>query len=193
MGYPFQYSWASLVAQSENLPAVQETWVRSLGWEDPLEEGMAAHSSILAWRTPWTEEPDGLQPMGSQRVRHDQATRQQHLLMDTWVSSIFWLLWILLLWKWVYKYDFETQVSVLLGVYPEMQLLGNIVTEFLIFWEVAKLFPVTTCTVLHSHPQHIGVSVALHSCQLFFVCFFGNSPYLWDTFDHLSLCLVNTD
>ena len=92
MGYPFQYSWASLVAQSENLPAVQETWVRSLGWEDPLEEGMAAHSSILAWRTPWTEEPDGLQPMGSQRVRHDQATRQQHLLMDTWVSSIFWLL-----------------------------------------------------------------------------------------------------
>ena len=55
----------------KNPPAMQETWVRSLGWEDPLEKGMATHSSILAWRTPWTEEPGGLQSMGSQRVRHD--------------------------------------------------------------------------------------------------------------------------
>ena len=46
-------------------------WVLSLGWEDPLEEGIATQSSILAWRTPWTEEPGGLQSMGSQRVRHD--------------------------------------------------------------------------------------------------------------------------
>ena len=53
------------------LPAMQETWVRPLGWEDPLEEGMATHSSILAWRIPWTEEPGGLQSMGSQRVVHD--------------------------------------------------------------------------------------------------------------------------
>ena len=53
----------------KNLPAVQETWVRSLGQEDPLEKGMAAHSSILAWQIPWTEEPGGLQSMGSQRVR----------------------------------------------------------------------------------------------------------------------------
>ena len=51
IGHPFQYSWASLVAQLvKNLPAMQETWVRSLGWEDLLEEGMATHSSILAWR-----------------------------------------------------------------------------------------------------------------------------------------------
>ena len=50
---------------------MQETWVQSLGWEDPLEEGMATHSSILAWRLPWTEEPDGLPSMGLQRVRHD--------------------------------------------------------------------------------------------------------------------------
>ena len=55
----------------KNPPAMQETWVRSLGWEAPLEKGMATHSSILAWRTPWTEEPGGLQSMGSQRVRHD--------------------------------------------------------------------------------------------------------------------------
>ena len=61
----------SLVAQMvQNLPAVWETRVSSLGWEDPLEKGMAIHSSILAWIIPWTEEPGGLQSMGSQRVRH---------------------------------------------------------------------------------------------------------------------------
>ena len=65
----------SLVAQMvKDLPAMQETWVWSLGWEDPLEKGTAAHSSILAWRIPWTEEPGRLQSMGSQRVGHDQVT-----------------------------------------------------------------------------------------------------------------------
>ena len=54
-----------------NPPAMRETWVRSLGWEDPLEEGMAAYSSTLAWRIPWTEEPGGQQSRGSQRVEHD--------------------------------------------------------------------------------------------------------------------------
>ena len=67
----------SLVAQmAKNLLAMQETWVQSLSWEDPLEEGMATHSSILAWRIPWTEDPGrlqsmGLQSVGSQRVGHD--------------------------------------------------------------------------------------------------------------------------
>ena len=56
IGYPLQYSWASLVAQLvKNPPAMQETWVPSLGWEDPLEKGKATHSNILAWRIPWTE------------------------------------------------------------------------------------------------------------------------------------------
>ena len=65
----------SLVAQSvKDMPVVQETRVRSLGWEDPLEKEMATHSRILAWTIPWTEEPGGLQSMGSQRVRHDWAT-----------------------------------------------------------------------------------------------------------------------
>ena len=65
-------SGASLVAQRlKHLPAMQETWVRSLGREDPLEKEMATHSSILAWRIPWTEEPGGLQSTGLQRVRHD--------------------------------------------------------------------------------------------------------------------------
>ena len=61
-----------MVAQTlKNLPAMQESWVQSLGWEDPLEKGMATHSSILVWRIPWTEEPGGLQSIGSQRVGHD--------------------------------------------------------------------------------------------------------------------------
>ena len=55
----------------KRLPAVQETWVRSLGREDPLEKEMATHSSTLAWKIPWTEEPSGLQSMGSQRVGHN--------------------------------------------------------------------------------------------------------------------------
>ena len=67
IGYPFQYSWASLVTQLvKNPPAMWDTWVRSLGWEDPLEKGKITHSSILAWRIPWT-----IQSMGSQRVGHN--------------------------------------------------------------------------------------------------------------------------
>ena len=65
IGYPLQYSWTSLVAQTvKNPPAVRETWVRSLGREGPLEEGVATHSSVLTWRTPWTEEPGGCSPWG---------------------------------------------------------------------------------------------------------------------------------
>ena len=70
IGYPLQCSWASLVAQLvKNLPATRETQDQSLGWEDPLEKGKATHSSILAWRIPWT-----VQSMGSHRVRHDGTT-----------------------------------------------------------------------------------------------------------------------
>ena len=67
IGYPLQCSWASLVAQLVKNPSVmRETWVRSLGWEDPLEKGAATHSSILAWRIPWT-----VYFVGSKTVRHD--------------------------------------------------------------------------------------------------------------------------
>ena len=62
------------------LPAMQETYVLSLGWEDPLEKGMITHSSILAWEIPWTEEPGGLQFMGSQRVGHDWMTNTFNLI-----------------------------------------------------------------------------------------------------------------
>ena len=69
-------NWASLVAQMvENLPAMPETQIWSLGWEDPLEKEMATDSSILAWRIPWIEDPGGLQVLGSQRVGHDWVTR----------------------------------------------------------------------------------------------------------------------
>ena len=63
---------ASLVAQlGKNLPAMRETWVQSLGWEDTLQEGMATHSTILIWRIPWTEESGGLQSIGLQKIGQD--------------------------------------------------------------------------------------------------------------------------
>ena len=85
--------WASLVAPTvKNLPVMTQDWVGFLGWEDPLEKGMATHPSILAWRIPWTEEPGGLQSMGSQRVGHDWTTFKVRSLglwglrfMATWV------------------------------------------------------------------------------------------------------------
>ena len=65
IGFPLQYSWASLVDQMvKNLPAIRETWIRSLGWEGPLDAGMATHSVFLREEAPWTEEPGGLQSRG---------------------------------------------------------------------------------------------------------------------------------
>ena len=78
------------VAQTvKNLPAMQETQVRSLGWEDPLEKEMTICSSIIAWRIPWTEDPGRLQSMGSQKVRHDCVTStffQQVTTVDSYAS-----------------------------------------------------------------------------------------------------------
>ena len=68
----YNYNYTSLVAQTvKNLPGMQETQVRSLGWEDPMEKEMATHSSTLAWKIPWMEEPGRLQSMGLQRVGHN--------------------------------------------------------------------------------------------------------------------------
>ena len=82
----------------KNLLAMQETWVPSLGWEDSLEKGMAIHSSILAWRIPWTEEPGGLQSLGSLRVRHNWATntlscRKWNKLFSLYFELPRWLRW----------------------------------------------------------------------------------------------------
>ena len=68
----------------KNHPTIQEMWVQSLDWEDPLEEEMATHSSVLSWEIPWTEEPGGLQSMGCQRVRHQLVTKQQGEALWPW-------------------------------------------------------------------------------------------------------------
>ena len=76
--------WASLVAQLvKSLPAIWETCVQSLGWEDPLEKGMVTHSSILAWKILGTEEPGGLHSMGSKRIGHDWVTNTFHFYVNT--------------------------------------------------------------------------------------------------------------
>ena len=82
------YYWTSLVAQMvKHLSTVWETRVRSLGREDPLEKEMAIHSSTIAWKIPWTEEPGRLQPMGSQRVWHDWATLLYLYLTLQWIRD----------------------------------------------------------------------------------------------------------
>ena len=90
----------NLVTQAvKNLPAIQDTRVQSLSWENPLEKEMATHSSILAWRIPWTEEPGRLQSMGSQRVRYDWVTNTLHDIsgaQDCWwkvISLSTWNIW----------------------------------------------------------------------------------------------------
>ena len=80
---------ALVVHMVKNMPGVQKTQVRSLGQEDPLEKRMATHSSILAWRTSWTEEPGGLQSMVSQRVRHDWDTFTMTLVL-CWIGVVNW-------------------------------------------------------------------------------------------------------
>ena len=80
IGYPLQSSWASLVAELvKNLPAVQETWVRSLCWQVPLGKEMATQASILAWKIPWREEPGRLQFRGLVRVRHAEQLTLSYL------------------------------------------------------------------------------------------------------------------
>ena len=80
-GHPFQYSWASLVAQTvRNLPAMQETQVQSLGWEDSLEEGMAAHSSILAWRIPMDRGARWATVHGAAKSRAQLSDKAQHIV-----------------------------------------------------------------------------------------------------------------
>ena len=83
MGFPMAH-------MVKNPPAMQETWVRSLGREYPLEKGMAAQSSILAWRIPWTEEPGGLHSMGSQRIGHHWGVvgHHYHLAYPWWKTGI---------------------------------------------------------------------------------------------------------
>ena len=92
IGYPLQCSWASLVAQVvKNPPAMRETWVQSLCWEGLLEGDMAPHSSILAWRIPWTEEPGGLRGAWQAAVRG--VTKSRTRLSDFHIGLPWWLRW----------------------------------------------------------------------------------------------------
>ena len=85
----FTYVGASAVDQKvKNLPAIQSTWVWSLGQEDPLKKGMATHFRFLAWRSLWTEEPGRLQSMGWQKVRHDWAANTSHMLLFLFFTAM---------------------------------------------------------------------------------------------------------
>ena len=87
--YLIQFIYFFTVTQTvKNLPMIQENWVWSLGWEDPLEKGMATYSNILSWRILWTEEPDGLQSMELQRVRHNWATNTFTYIKDDAVKVL---------------------------------------------------------------------------------------------------------
>ena len=101
IGYPLRCSWTSLVAQIvKNLPAMRETWVCSLGWEDPLEENMQPTLVFLSGESLWTEESGELQSMGSQRVGHDWATKHMYIFASICVPQCcdFWDSCILCVW-----------------------------------------------------------------------------------------------
>ena len=111
----------------KNPPAMQETRVPSLGQEDPLEEGMATHSSILAWRNPWTEEPEGLQSVGSHRVRHDWATKQQHRAY-------------ILAQKWKYhKILIQESINILHMIWPNLEYIWKTDWKKIAKWNQLKL------------------------------------------------------
>ena len=134
--------YTSLTAQLvKNPSAVWKTWVQSLGWEDPLEKEKATHSSILAWRIPWTVESMGLQRV----VCEYHILKSIHLLMDIYIASTFWLLRVLQLWTWVYKYKSEKNPRS--GI-PESY--GNTISDFFFFEKLPWCF-LQGYTVLHFH------------------------------------------
>ena len=120
---------ASLVAQRLNrLPAMRETWVWSLGREDPLEKEMATHSSILDWKIPWTEEPGGLQFMGLQRVRHDWASDLTYGRNGGGINGRFFMYLKQLKFEpWVHRF---IVLVFLLCIYLEFSIVWNKQTKF---------------------------------------------------------------
>ena len=137
----------------KNLPAVWETWVWSLGREDPLEEGMASHCSILAWRIPWTEEPGGLQSTGSQRVGHSWEINYQH-----WVTAMCQQLCLF--------------IHITLTTSNDIALRGNRISLQLI-WVLLAL-PFTSCVTL-GKVRHLSVPQFSLSLSLSF--FFLTAPH----------------
>ena len=116
-------SWLEVAQTVKWLPAVRETRVWSLGWEDPLEKEMATHSSTLAWKIPWTEEPGGLQSMGSQRVGHDCAA-------SLWLHFHFPLTQCQL-WSWTIKGNESSYFSpFLFKVFVEVKFINKFNHKF---------------------------------------------------------------
>ena len=132
------------------LPAMRETWVRSLGWEDPLEKEMATHSSILAWRIPWTEEPDGLQSMGSQRVGHNWATSQDRNTegLKIWATledgkftfSKYYFIKFINIFLWVLFCPFLKKVFIKKNNLKKVFLLSRLKYIYLFFHSIAHLY-----------------------------------------------------
>ena len=125
----FSYSLGFLVAQMvKNLSAMRETWVQSLVWEDPLAEYMATHSSILTWKSPWTEEPGELSYMGLQRVRHDWATKhfqyKDQMLPSLWADSMVQTsLWALMICNATYQLSLQGEWKAFLSQMERSSLI----------------------------------------------------------------------
>ena len=108
-----QLNWAELVAQTvKNLPPMQETWVQSLGREDPLVKGMATHSSILFWKIPWTEEPVGLQSLGSQKSRFLKCVS----ILAMFCFKIVLAIWGCLRFRINFRMSFSKEIKILTGI-----------------------------------------------------------------------------
>ena len=140
---------AFLVAQMvKNLPAMQETWVRSLGLEDPLEKGLATHSSILAWRIPWTERPGGLLSIESQRVEHSWvinvcAHARTHTHTHNWeIYHSFPVIIHSLFFKW----DTRGNLSIYISLWVSNRVRSSIKSSLI--WLLAYVFErVLSCQV----------------------------------------------
>ena len=158
--------WASLLAQMvKDLPALWETWVWSLGWEDPLEEGMATHSNILAWRIPMDRGACSLQSVGSQRVRHDWATKAQHS-KDGWVN------------KEIVRY---IDIYMYIYVYTYVCVSGTLLNH-----KKNEILPFVTCCM---DLQVIILSEINHSVKDNVVL---DLPYVWNLKD-ISIKVIDTE
>ena len=142
---------------------MQQTWVQSLGWVDTLEEGMTIHSSILAWRVPWTEEPGGLQSMESQRVGHDWATKHRYRAFEEFYTT-----------SWLNNNKIKShtdapkivmliqyEVNDLMCLYHTLYLLKNIISVFIMF-----IFGHAGCLLLPRTFSSCGEWGLLSSCSV---------------------------
>ena len=163
----------------KNLSAVQETLVWFLGQKDPLEKGMATHSSILAWRIPWTEEPGGLQSMGSQRVGHDWATRHTLTLLTVdplpSLKTPFWAFSSVLFWFLFYISDhfFHLYLWAPLAFYPRSSFWGP--SPLFVDHSPASFFILTFTNFVcfHGFNLCVGGSQILISISELFLDFFS--------------------